>query len=61
MRDDLQMLRDKSVDLSVRLDREISETRALVERSKNDVIKSVIAIMGTFSAIAFTVTRIVSL
>lgn len=61
MRDDLQMLRDRSVDLSVRIDRELSSCNALIERSKNDVIKSVIAIMGTFSAIAFTVTRLVSL
>lgn len=57
MRDELQSQRDKATELEIKLDREVNELRARVETSKNDVIKSVIAIMGTFSAIAFTISR----
>lgn len=58
MRDELQQLRDKTTELEIKLDRDVNELKATVERSKNDVIKSVIAIMGTFSAIAFTISRL---
>jgi hypothetical protein len=61
MRDDLQMLRDKSTELEIKLDREVNELKATVEKAKNDVIKSVIAIMGTFSAIAFTISRFIQI
>lgn len=57
MRDDLQALRDKSTQLEIKLDRDINDLKASVEKSKNDVIKSVITILGTFSAIAFTMSR----
>jgi hypothetical protein len=39
---------------------EINDVRAGIEKGKNDIIKSTIAIMGTFSAIAFTITRLMS-
>jgi hypothetical protein len=39
---------------------EVNDIRAGMEKAKNDIIKSTIAIMGTFSAIAFTITRLVS-
>jgi hypothetical protein len=39
---------------------EVNDLRAGMEKAKNDIIKSTIAIMGTFSAIAFTITRLVS-
>ena len=61
MRDDLQMLRDKSTELEIKLDREVNELKATVEKAKNDVIKSVIAIMGTFSAITFTISRFIQI
>jgi hypothetical protein len=61
MRDDLQMLRDRSSETEIKLDRCVSELNALIEKSKTDLIKSVIAIFGTFSAIVFTITRLVSL
>lgn len=57
MRDDLQGLRDKTTQLEIKLDRDINDLKAAVEKSKNDVIKSVITILGTFSAIAFTMSR----
>lgn len=60
MRDDLQQMRDKSVELELKMDREVNDIRAGMEKAKNDIIKSTIAIMGTFSAIAFTITRLVS-
>jgi hypothetical protein len=37
---------------------EVNDIRAGMEKAKNDIIKSTIAIMGTFSAIAFTITRL---
>lgn len=58
MRDDLQQMRDKTVELEIKLDREVNDIRAGMEKAKNDIIKSTIAIMGTFSAIAFTITRL---
>eukprot|EP00775_Hariotina_reticulata_P002449 gene2449-2752_t len=60
MRDDLQQMRDKTVDLEIKMDREVNDIRAGVEKAKNDIIKSTIAIMGTFSAIALTITRLMS-
>lgn len=39
---------------------EVNDIRAGMEKAKNDIIKSTIAIMGTFSAIAFTITRLVA-
>jgi hypothetical protein len=39
---------------------EVNDIRAGMEKAKNDIIKSTIAIMGTFSAIAFTITRLMS-
>jgi hypothetical protein len=61
MRDDLQFVRDKSTELEIKLDREVNELKATVEKAKNDVIKSVIAIMGTFSAITFTISRFIQI
>lgn len=60
MRDDLQQMRDKTVELEIKLDREVNDIRAGMEKAKNDIIKSTIAIMGTFSAIAFTITRLMA-
>jgi hypothetical protein len=40
---------------------EVNDIRAGMEKAKNDIIKSTIAIMGTFSAIAFTITRLMSI
>jgi hypothetical protein len=39
---------------------EVNDIRAGMEKAKNDIIKSTIAIMGTFSAIAFTITRLMA-
>ncbi|KAG2453037.1 hypothetical protein HYH02_002372 [Chlamydomonas schloesseri] len=61
MRDDLQGIRDKSTDLQIQMDRDINELRSSVEKAKNDTIKSVITILGTFSAIAFTISRFVQM
>ncbi|KAF6251814.1 hypothetical protein COO60DRAFT_582446 [Scenedesmus sp. NREL 46B-D3] len=60
MRDDLQQMRDKTIELEIKLDREVNDIRAGMEKAKNDIIKSTIAIMGTFSAIAFTITRLMA-
>ena len=35
--------------------------KSSVEKAKNDTIKSVILILGTFSTVAFTISRLVSL
>jgi hypothetical protein len=40
---------------------EVNELKATVEKSKNDVIKTVIGVLGTFSAIAFTISRLVTM
>uniref|UniRef100_A0A7S0X0E3 Uncharacterized protein n=1 Tax=Chlamydomonas leiostraca TaxID=1034604 RepID=A0A7S0X0E3_9CHLO len=57
MRDDLQGMRDKTTELEIKVDRDINELKSSVEKAKNDTIKSVITILGTFSAIAFTISR----
>ncbi|KAL6753110.1 hypothetical protein V8C86DRAFT_2734331 [Haematococcus lacustris] len=57
MRDDLQLIRDKTTELAIKVDRDINELQSAIEKSKNDTIKSVITILGTFSAIAFTISR----
>eukprot|EP00877_Chromochloris_zofingiensis_P015058 jgi/Chrzof1/9806/Cz04g16100.t1 len=61
MRDDLLQLRDKSTELEIKMDRDINELKATVEKAKNDTIKSVITIMGTFTAIVFTISRVMSM
>ncbi|GAX75906.1 hypothetical protein CEUSTIGMA_g3349.t1 [Chlamydomonas eustigma] len=58
MRDDLQMMRDKVTELEIKLDHDVNEVRSSVEKAKNDTIKSVITILGTFSAVAFTISRL---
>ena len=40
------------------VDHDINDLKSNVEKSKNDTIKTVITILGTFSAIAFTVSRL---
>jgi hypothetical protein len=60
MRDDLQHMRDRATDLELKMDREINELKATVEKAKNDTIKTVIGILGTFSAVVFTVTRLIT-
>ncbi|KAG1676048.1 hypothetical protein FOA52_014913 [Chlamydomonas sp. UWO 241] len=57
MRDDLQLMRDKVTDLEIKVDRDINELRSLIEKAKNDTMKVVITILGTFSAVAFTISR----
>lgn len=42
-------------------EQEVNELKATVEKAKNDVIKTVIGVLGTFSAIAFTISRLVTL
>ncbi|EFJ42659.1 hypothetical protein VOLCADRAFT_97250 [Volvox carteri f. nagariensis] len=61
MRDDLQGIRDKTTELQIKVDRDINELKSSVEKAKNDTIKSVITILGTFSAIAFTISRFVQM
>ncbi|KAF5841113.1 chloroplast tscA maturation factor [Dunaliella salina] len=61
MRDDLQLIRDKTTELEIKVDRDINELKSSVEKGKNDTIKSVITIIGTFSAIAFTISRFVQM
>ncbi|GBF99759.1 chloroplast tscA maturation factor, partial [Raphidocelis subcapitata] len=61
MRDDLQHMRDKATELELKMDREVNELKATVEKAKNDVIKTVIGVLGTFSAIAFTISRLLQL
>lgn len=39
---------------------EVNELKADIEKAKNEVVRSVIAIVGTFSAITFTVSRLMS-
>jgi hypothetical protein len=47
-------------EVEIKLDRDINELKSAVEKSKNDTIKSVITIVGTSSAVAFTVTRLLA-
>ncbi len=61
MRDDLQVMRDKVIELQLKLDHDVNEVRSSVEKAKNDTIKSVITILGTFSAVAFTISRLSAL
>eukprot|EP00798_Chlamydomonas_sp_ICE-L_P022860 gene22860-30033_t len=61
MRDDIQLMRDKGTELEIRVDRDINVLKSELERAKNDTIKSVITILGTFSAIAFTISRLTGL
>ncbi|MEW5309028.1 MAG: hypothetical protein WDW38_000941 [Sanguina aurantia] len=61
MRDDLQTIRDKVTELEIKVDHDINDLKSSVEKAKNDTIKSVITILGTFSAIAFTISRFVQM
>eukprot|EP00210_Caulerpa_lentillifera_P002571 g2466.t1 len=60
MRDELQTLRDKSVDLELKMDREINALKAGIEQTKNETIKYVVAILGTFVAAGIGIARMVS-
>lgn len=61
IRDDLQGMRDKVTELEIKVNHDINDVKSSVEKAKNDTIKSVILILGTFSTVAFTITRLVSL
>lgn len=61
IRDDLQGMRDKVTELEIKVDHDINDVKSSVEKAKNDTIKSVLLILGTFSTVAFTITRLVSL
>ena len=61
IRDDLQGMRDKVTELEIKVDHDINDVKSSVEKEKNDTIKSVILILGTFSTVAFTISRLVSL
>lgn len=60
MRDDLQHMRDRGTELELKVDRELNSLAAAIEKAKNDIIKTVIAVLGTFSAVAFTITRLLA-
>lgn len=38
MRDDLQLIRDKTTELEIKVDRDINELRSSMERGKNDTV-----------------------
>jgi len=61
MRDDLQGMRDKTTELEIKVDRDVNELKSALEKAKNDTIKSVITILGTFSAVAFTISRLMAM
>eukprot|EP00803_Ostreobium_quekettii_P010153 evm.model.scf_2720.1 EVM.evm.TU.scf_2720.1 scf_2720:10407-15852(+) len=60
MRDELQALRDKTSDIVIAIDRDINAVRAAVEQTKNETIKYVVAILGTFTAAAIGIARVVA-
>jgi hypothetical protein len=40
------------------VDHDINDVKSSVEKAKNDTIKSVILILGTFSTVAFTISSV---
>ena len=44
MRDDLQLIRDKTTELEIKVDRDINELKSSVEKGKNDTVR----MFGTF-------------
>ncbi|GMH35747.1 hypothetical protein BSKO_03615 [Bryopsis sp. KO-2023] len=58
MRDELHALRDKTNDLELKIDREINALKAAVELTKNETIKYVVAILGTFTAAGIGIARV---
>jgi ABC-type phosphate transport system auxiliary subunit len=61
LRDDLQAVRDKASELEVKLDKETSALRALVEGTKNEMIKYSLGVLLTFSTIGLGVARILGM
>lgn len=45
MRDELQMLRDKTNELDIKVDKEVNSLKAAMEQSKNDTVKYVLGLM----------------
>ncbi|GAB4814547.1 hypothetical protein N2152v2_001593 [Parachlorella kessleri] len=45
MRDELQMLRDKTNELEIKMDKEVNSLKAAMEQSKNDTVKYVLGLM----------------
>ncbi|KAI3429890.1 hypothetical protein D9Q98_010201 [Chlorella vulgaris] len=45
MRDELQMVRDKSNELEIKMDKEVNSLKAAMEQSKNDTVKYVLGLM----------------
>eukprot|EP00983_Pelagomonas_calceolata_P043068 1138763-Pelagomonas_calceolata.AAC.3 len=39
MRDDLQLIRDKTTELEIKVDRDINELKSSVEKGKNDTVR----------------------
>lgn len=42
MRDDLQLIRDKTTDLEIKVDRDINELKSSVEKGKNDTVGAIL-------------------
>lgn len=61
LRDDVQAVRDKASELEVKLDKETSALRALVETTKNEMLKYSIGALLTFSTIGLGVARILGM
>ena len=40
MRDDLQLIRDKTTELEIKVDRDINELKSSVEKGKNDTVRA---------------------
>ena len=61
LRDDLQALRDKGAEMEIKVDKETSSLRALVESTKNEMIKYSLGVLLTLSTIGLGVARMLGM
>jgi len=59
LREDVQAVRDKASELEVKLDKETSSLRAVMEGNKSEIIKYSLGLLFTFATICLGAARIV--
>lgn len=58
MRDEMQMIRDKTNELEIKLDKEVNSLKAAMEQSKSDTVKYVLGLMLALLTAALGAARL---
>ena len=60
MRDELQALRDKAAELEIKIDKETSALKAMLESTKSEMVRYSLGLLLSASAVGATIFRLFS-